>query len=237
MSQERSEFAHGFAAGVVFVLGLLCLWLICFGEARANPGTIFADGFEAPINPCETTIYEQCVSAQQLAECGWSRQEWTWQRQWSAPNQTLQAQYPNSIGFPVPVGSTKNGYRVVAFTPQANQSVVIDWREAQAQIVIGYPKARPADGMWFAISPCPGDLRQTNDLSADPWLHRKCRRFAYADNLVFSDTDPNACPVLPGVEMYMTVTPHNPVNGPEAHTCISDQFPDCHVNASHTGAQ
>lgn len=207
------------------LLGLACA-LIAVPLAHPNPGPIFTDGFESPVDPCDDPM---------VMPEGWARVTWTWEKQWSAPNRSLIAEYPNSIGFPIPLGSGKRGYKVVPFIPRANESVVIDWREAQAQPVIGYNQARVADGMWLAISQCPGDLRAASN-TGDPYLSPKCRTFAYAGTLVYSSNDPKACLVTPGVVHYLTVTPHAPGDPVELDTCVVETHPSCEVNAASTGA-
>lgn len=198
--------------------------------AQAPPGfDIFADGFEVG-DYCDDPMVQPI---------GWSRVTVSWERQWSGPPPSpLDAQYPNSVGSPVPLGASKTGYKVIPFVPLPNQSANITWDVVQAYPGVNYDKPKPSAGMWLAISPCPGDLRSPS-FEGDPYLRSGCRKFQRQGGLTFTDlisvSDHQACKVTPGVQHYLTVTPHWPEFGPEEHTCILDEYKFCDVGAVHSG--
>lgn len=212
-----------------FVLGAL----IGAGMTRCVMAqSIFADGFEtdgAPgeeIDPCDSPLVQPE---------GWQATTKSWQQAWSSPDGNPQATFPNSVGFPVPIGASIGGYTVIAFVPQAGQSVGIHWDTAQANPQQGYGAPRPADSMFLSISVCPGDFRMKQGF--DP-----CAIVASGASLFWTTTGSGlACYLAPGVTYYLTVAPVNPQDGifpAPSHTC-STSAPNsafgCDVQARHSG--
>jgi hypothetical protein len=167
--------------------------------------------------------------------------EKSWVQQWSAPNGTSIAVYPNSIGSAVPVGANKGGYVVVPFVPTENLDVQIFWDVAQANSSIGYNPPRPADGMFITISPCRGDLRAPVANSSDPFLRPGCRIFANTAQLNYSTLSGNSnntmCRLEAGKTYFMNVVAADPADGlsNEEHTCHSSTT-GCDVQATHRKA-
>ena len=225
------------AVRALLVLIIVLCGLIVWGEARGQ--SIFADGFETPVatNYCDDPMVQPV---------GWARATVAWEIAWSSPPGCTpargctpqQAVYPDGIGYPIPLGSNRLGYKVIPFTPQPGQAVNITWDVAQAYP--GYTQPKPSAGMWLAISTCAGDLRLPS-LQGDPYLRDGCRKFADKGGLTYSDLAPESsntvCRVTPGLEHYLTVTPHWPEFGPSEDTCVLDQYPVCDVGAVHRRVQ
>jgi hypothetical protein len=167
--------------------------------------------------------------------------EKSWVQQWSAPNSTSLATYPNSIGSAVPVGANKGGYVVVPFVPTANLDVEIFWDVAQANNSIGYNPPRPADGMFITISPCRGDFREPVVGSNDHFLRPGCRVFANTAQLNYSTipgtTNNTMCRLEAGKTYFMNVVAADPADGLSnaEHTCHSSAT-GCDVQATHRKA-
>lgn len=161
----------------------------------------------------------------------------SWSQVFSAPDGSPAAVYPGAISWPVPVGSHRHAYTTVAFTPNPGQSVQLNWDQVQARLG-EYVTARPASGMFFGISPCPGDLRAPSYGSEDPFLQEGCREFASSASLVFTTkpgyvSDPAICKLDAGATYYLNIAPVDPANGiaPNEHSCeeIPQTSAECHV--------
>ncbi len=179
----------------------------------------------------------------QLQPAGWARVNKTWQQAWTPPNNSTTPVYPASPGYPIPVGADKNSYTVIGpFTPNVGQVVKVDWNVVQASVAIGYSQARPADSMYFTISPCPGDLRRPDTASSDPFLQTGCRRGGQEGSITFHTLDNTPsnfqyCHLTAGQQYYMTVIAATPEDGLTAgeHTCapVASAATHCDVNAFH----
>jgi hypothetical protein len=211
---------------VYCVVGIVCAALLI---RCANAQTIYADGFEeaaASQGPCDDPLVQPA---------GWQFTNKSWTQAWSSPDGNPQATFPNSVGFPVPIGASIGGYTVIAFVPQAGQSVGIHWDTAQANPQQGYGAPRPADSMFLGISVCPGDFRMKQGF--DP-----CAIVASGASLFWTTGNSGfACNLAPGVTYYLTVAPVNPQDGifpAPSHTC-STSAPNsafgCDVQARHSG--
>lgn len=209
--------------------------ILLLGSAfPAAAQTVFFDGFEEPVaDPCAHPL---------IAPAGWETQSKTWVDNWSSPDGWPRASYPNSVGFPVPIGANKNKITVVNFVPLANQTIDISWDGVQSNLEQGY-YPRPALSMFISISLCPGDVRPPDSQSADPLLHQSCRTGGGGGSLFFS-TQPGsgdfACRLEAGRMYFMNIAPIDPSDGlqPGEHTCddssaYSEQ--GCDVQAIHRG--
>lgn len=158
---------------------------------------------------------------------GWTRVQKTWIQAFSAPDgDPLSPGYPRAVAFPTPIGAQKGTYVTIAFQPNANESVLLYFDQIQSGGLEPWP-VRPAEAMFFAISPCPGDLRATvYGSSADPFLQHGCRIFENSASLIFStkiaQSDYSACKVEPGKTYYLHVMAANPADGlvPSEHSCL-----------------
>ena len=155
--------------------------------------------------------------------------EKAWHQVFSAPDGSPQALYPSGVSFPTPVGSQKGQYVVVPFIPNVNQSVNLYWDQVQSRPQDGYSLPRPALNMFFAISPCKGDLRAWSNSSADMFLREGCRKMANGASLVWSSgplisqTTDAACKLDAGSTYYLHIAPVDPSDGLQTgeHTCDS----------------
>lgn len=213
-------------------LALLCAG----GAASAAVEPVFSDGFEAPVDACSHPL---------IAPAGWDTLSSTWTTAWSSPDGSPQATYPNSVGFPVPIGTNKGKIKVINFTPLPNQTVDITWDTVQANHEQGY-YARPATSMFFAISPCGGDVRPPDPFSADPWLQPGCRALGGGGSMFFTTRPPTGsenqivCHLEAGQQYFMMVSPIDPTDGltPGEHTCddsAQQSEAGCEVQAVHRG--
>jgi hypothetical protein len=216
-----------------------CALLASGATALAAPlaeEPVFYDGFEAlPVDPCDHPL---------IAPDGWETQGSTWSDAWSSPDGSPQASYPNSVGFPVPLGTNKGKIKVINFVPRPNQTVDISWDTVQANLEHGY-HPRPALSMFISISQCPGDVRPPDNASADPFLHPGCRTIAGGGSMFFTTqpgmTDPDiVCTLEAGRMYFMNVAPIDPSNGltPGEHTCDDSAIyteHGCDVQAVHHG--
>jgi len=152
--------------------------------------------------------------------------------------------YPNSLGTPTPIGSNKGTYTAIKFTSQANTTVDMTWDTAQAQRNYA---PRPADSMFIAISPCPGDLRAANSAAGDPWLQPGCRKVAgsasmyYTTKTSYGPSNDNFCKLEPNKEYYINVAPVDPGDGLTTgeHTCsgtAANSATGCDVQMVHSGS-
>lgn len=121
---------------------VLCLaaWIVWSFPAKAQVETIYRDSFEQPepvcVNQPATLI--------------------TWQVAWSSRDGSPQAQYPNSVGFPVPIGAEKGRPSAIYWTPGPGETAQIYVETVQPNPGQGYPAPRLANAMTFAISKCAG---------------------------------------------------------------------------------
>lgn len=152
-----------------------------------------------------------------------------WASAFSSPDGSPQATYPEGISFPAPVGSSKSSYLVIPFVPNPSQLVNMYWDQVQARAIDGYPNARPAAGMFFAISPCIGDLRAPATVSnPDQFLRSGCRNFASSATLSWStapsrsQSTESVCKLNAGQTYYLHVMPANPEDGlvTGEHSCM-----------------
>jgi hypothetical protein len=216
------------------------LLALCAAALPAAAQTVFRDGFDPPPEP---EVPEAC-SDPLIAPEGWDMNTSTWSEAWSSPDGSPQASYPNSVGFPVPLGANKNKIKVIHFVPQANQTVDISWDTVQANEREGY-KPRVALSMFISISPCPGDVRAVDNYSEDPFLRGGCRQQGGGGSMFFTTqpgmTNPEiVCTLQAGTTYFMNVAPIDPRDGLTLgeHTCddasvYSDQ--GCEVQAVHRG--
>lgn len=200
--------------------------------------SVFLDGFEAPV--------PAACSDPLIAPAGWDMLSSNWTAAWSSPDGSPQASYPNSVGFPVPIGTNKGKIKVINFTPLPNQTVDITWDTVQPNHEQGY-YARPATSMFFAISPCGGDVRPPDAFSTDPWLQPGCRQVAGGGSMFFTTRPPTSqqgneivCHLEAGVQYFMMVAPINPSDGLTLgeHTCdasAQQSAEGCEVQATHRG--
>lgn len=200
------------------------------------------------VTQSDTPPPQNCSAAPdpQLQPAGWNRVNKTWVANWSAKNNSAVAIYPESASSVVAFGAEKGAYSVVGpFTANPNQTIRIYWETAQANNGYGYNNPRPAESMWIGISPCPGDFRTTDNLSADPFRRGGCRKHANSDTLIFSstafETNETSCHVEPGQQYYMNVIAADPENGLTAgeHTCtaVPNSANGCDVQGNHRVVQ
>lgn len=203
---------------------------------HASP--IFADGFESgepgqPIDPCLATA----------PPAGWVLKSKSWQAAFSAPNGSATAEYPNSVGSPVPIpgfevwrptGSRyylKGQILAIGFVATAETTVEMTWDVAQANQPYGYGLPRPAFAMAVKVSQCPWDV------TPDP----RCLRVSGLDTLVYStrEASGSACRIKAGQQYFINVVMADPRNGLQAgeHTCHDTprSAAGCDVQMRHTG--
>lgn len=222
---------HG--ARISFWLMLLLAVAALVGSCSSDAAPIFADGFEAhageggtPPDPC----------AGNLNPAGWMRVHKTWTQTFSAPDGSPSVSYPRGLSYPGPVGSQIGQAVTVPFTPFANQSVNLYWDQVQARPQDGYYKSRPADAMFFAITPCkvrvngtdfPAvDLRPPVPMSPNYYLTPVCRVFGNSAALVWTSGFIGGCHVDPMQQYGLVIAPIYPATG--QHSCdrmaTSSQF-------------
>jgi hypothetical protein len=166
-----------------------------------------------------------------------------WHNAFSSPDGSPMAAYPNSVGFPVPIGASKGGAITIPFVPTANLTVDMSWDPAQANGNQGYPNPRPSESMFFSISNCAADLRAPLEGSPDPFLSGRCRAMGTGASLIYSTRESIsgdvACKLQPGVVHYLTVSPVDPSDGisPFEHTCSDhpNSAFGCDVQVRHSG--
>jgi hypothetical protein len=220
------------SAGSIRCAVFASLLLVAAGPAAAQP--VFFDGFEPPAaEACDDPL---------IAPLGWDTQSKNWVDAWSSPDGSPRATYPNSVGFPVPIGANKNKITVINFVPLPNQTVDISWDGAQANLEQGY-YPRPAMSMFISISPCPGDVRPPDQQNADPFLHQGCRTGGGGGSMFFSTVPGGTdfvCRLEAGQTYFMNIAPIDPTNGlqPGEHTCDDSSMyseQGCDVQAVHRG--
>lgn len=210
---------------------LLPAALLC-APLAAGAQAIFQDGFDpAPVVP---PAYDCNVEG--ILPSHMNLQMSTWRGTFSSPDGSPAATYPNGVSFPTPVGALRTYMRVVPFTPNASQSVLMYWDEVQSRQQDGYFPGRPSDGMWFAISPCIGDMRAPA-YTGDPWLLPGCRKFDRSASMIWTTaasvagSDAVQCKLEAGRTYYMTISPTNVIDGLQfgEHTCINSSDFGCDV--------
>lgn len=169
---------------------------------------------------------------------GWNRIDKTWKQTFSAPDGYPEADYPEAISWPVPVGSHRGSYTTVAFTPNPGESVNLHFAQVQAR-AFEYTIVRPAIGMFFSISPCPGDLRAPTYAGGDDFLREGCRKYASEASLIFTTlpqyqaSDAGLCKLETGRTYYLNISPVDPAGGltPGEHSCEDhpNSAIECHV--------
>ncbi len=187
---------------------LFAVVLLFFVLPSANASSIFREGFEG------TTDY--CANAN---PAGWLAMPRSWTQTFSAPDGNPSAAYPSGVSFPTPVGSLIGSVRIVPITPFSAQVVNLYFDQVQARPQDGYGRAKPADSMFLAITPCSTpDLRPPDQQSPDPFARPACRVFENSGALVWSTgTTFGACLLNPWQTYYLQVAPINPVT--LQHSC------------------
>lgn len=121
--------------------------------------------------------------------------------------------YPRGHSYPAPIGANRGTYRTVPFTANAGQSVNLYFDQVQSRPQIGYNQ-RPAAGMFFTISPCPGDFEPIDNTSPNPYRHSRCRMFENSGSLVWTaNAGTSACYTPPGVPLFLNIIPADPADG------------------------
>jgi len=200
----------------------------CWAGKASAQDRVFADGFEDPqpgLGPCEHPLVQPE---------GWQATTKSWQQAWSSPDGSPQATFPNSVGFPVPIGAAKGGYTVIPFVMSGGLSITITWDTAQANGGQGYGAPRPADSMTLTWSECPGDFRMIGG------GFDACAMTASGASMfgTVNVAPPTACQMDVGRTYYLNVIAANPQDGLQdgEHTC-SDISPwttfGCDVQAVH----
>jgi hypothetical protein len=212
MRRWLGRVAVDFANGTLKAFLIFAILLMLMFVSKADAQSIFADGFEEgrgggpPPDFCDHPL---------VSPAGFTPVLITWQKLFTPRDGNPKPTYPNSLGFPVPIGAEKGTYTAAKLTALPNQNVSMFWDPAQAKPSEGYFKARPALGMWIAISECPGDFR----------VSPGCAKFANTGSLIWStritQSTPSACAVVAGEDYFITVAPYDPRGPlrPENHTC------------------
>lgn len=202
---------------------------LLFAPSLACAQAVFVDGFEPP---AEATPAAYNCNVDGVMPPNFNLAMSTWPRTFSSPDGSPRAEYPQGVSFPTPVGADRTYMRVVPFVPNPSQMVNMYWDEVQSRPSEGYQPGRPAQGMWFAISPCIGDMRAPVYASEDPFLRPGCRRFETSGGLVWvtaasiPTSDTAFCKLEAGRTYYMTISPTNVIDGLQfgEHTCFSSDF-------------
>lgn len=225
---------RGFRSIRISALNAAFATLLLGSAAPAVAQTVFFDGFEPVVaDYCDDPLVEPQ---------GWNVFATSWSDTWSSPDGSPRATFPNSVGFPVPIGTNRGALRVIGFTMPAGMTIDLTWDPAQSNGNQGYV-ARPAQSMYFAVSPCAADARPLDPSGLDPFRSTACRQVGAASSM-FLSTLPGSgsyvCRLQPDQLYYMTVAPVNPFDGltPGEHSC-DDSMPEtqfgCDVQARHTG--
>jgi hypothetical protein len=221
MRRWLGRVAVDLTSGTLKAFLVFAILLMLMFVSKADAQSIFADGFESgrgggpPPDFCDHPL---------VSPAGFTPVLITWQKLFTPRDGNPKPTYPNSLGFPVPIGAEKGTYTAAKFTAQPNQNVSMFWDPAQAKPSEGYFKARPALGMNIVISPCPGDLRPADNSGG--FLMAGCRKFANTGSLIWStriaQSTVSACALVEGEDYFITVAPYNPQAGPlhpDNHTC------------------
>lgn len=205
----------------VSAVGIYAFSLVCYNAAGASTAatvnvTVAAADVDPDPEPADCDIESTDPS---FTPTNFQMVEKTWTWTFSAPDGNPSATYPTGIAFPGPVPRLSKGqYSVVAFTPAANQYVNLYWDQIQAKLGETYT-VRPADGMFFAISPCKGDLREPVTGSADQFLRRGCRTFGNSGSIQWTtgsshaQSDDVICKLAPNKTYYLHILQANPAGG------------------------
>jgi hypothetical protein len=203
----------------------VCLWFPCIAGAQS----VWTDGFEVTPAAEGQQVAEAC-DVEGVMPPGWVPVFRSWGSSFSSPDLTPFNAYPKSASWPAPIGADIGSFRVVGFTPRAGETVVLHFDDVQPNLSEGYSRSHPADGMWFAISPCPGDLRPPDD-KGSAFLRPGCRMFEVSASLVWSTSDrigsdnESACKLEAGQTYYLTVAPVDPRDGLQwlENTCLAGE--------------
>jgi hypothetical protein len=222
--------AQALCTVLLYAFLVLAVGMLLVSMVRAD--TLHRDGFEegepgGPVDPCAHPLVQPA---------GWQVTTKSWQQAWSSPDGSPQATFPQSVGFPVPIGAQKGGYTVIPFLPTGGQTVQVTWDTAQSNAPQGYRAPRPAHTMLLNISECPGDVRPPSiggNFDA-------CVRLSGLDSMFWTteDTSTFACQLQVGRVYYLNVMAADPTDGLELseHTC-NDLSPwttfGCDVQAIH----
>jgi hypothetical protein len=168
-------------------------------------------------------------------------ENWGFTGLFSAPDGSPLANYPDSMGYPVPVGARRGGITAMPFSPTAMPapwSIALLWDVVQALPAEGYATRQPASGMLFAISRCRGDVRPpVAGMPADPLLGGNCRAFGASGAIYYSafNVGANLCSLPAGPEYWLNIMPADPGDGlaPGETTCEDEAHARCHVGATH----
>ncbi len=202
--------------GVILIAAaLIFVGVMSWPKSAKSADRVYRDGFE---------IEDPCAGA---TPAGYAVRYRTWQETWSAPNGSVQAAFPNSIGSAVPVGADRQQIVTVPFVALPGQYAAIFFDPAQANRSIGYGQPRPALAMFVGISECPADLRMTRE-------RQFCTRFANTGAITWiTYPSPGACQIEAGRTYYLSITPHDPVTGD--YWCPDPERSGCEVQAVHRG--
>ncbi len=235
---DASRRRRGLAGGTAAVAIVIAAAVMFVDEAPQ----IFADSFEGadagapvpPVDPCADPL---------VAPPGWELRVKTWVAAFSGPTGAPRAEYPNSVGQPVPVPGyreyrsatnflwyAKGDIVAIPFTPKANQTVDLTWDRVQAQF--GYGAPRPALSMFVGYSRCKHDLRLVPGCSmvaGDGSLFQTTRRPAGP-----------ACAMEAGEQWFLNVAMVDPTIGaplPANHTCedVPNSAFGCDVQVRSSG--
>lgn len=203
--------------------------LQCFTDG----GGQISDSIAVTVEESQVVTNCNLPSHPAIQPSGFTRIDQTWEQAFKAPNSATSFTYPNAASILVPILVEKGQYKAISFTPAANETVQLQWFQAQANFNIGYTTARPAAGVMVSISPCPGDFRNIGD-GTDPAASFRCRWFADQLNQQFYTTDTSiagACQVTPGVVHYINVIAADPNGGitPGEDSCGQPGFTGCDI--------
>jgi hypothetical protein len=212
----------------------LLLIFLASALSGANAQSLMGDGFETKLSS-EGGDLVNCEVPGVMPD-GWLPVYKTWTQSFSSPDGAPANPYPMSAAWPAPVGAEIGTFRVVKITAKPQQSVILYFDDVQSNANEGYGHSRPSDGMWFALSPCAGDLRPPNPFG-EPFLRPGCRTFSRAASVIWTTTDigdnnQTACRLVVGQSYYLTIAPVNPLDGlqPLENTCLSG-YSGCDVGA------
>src|SRR5687768_15129036 len=124
--------------GMAIVLGAILAAPLSAGASR-----VFFDGVEA--------LPASCSSPMVMPE-GWVVRRSAWDVAWSYPDVSPTPTFPNSPGYPVPIGAELGELHTIAFVMTHDLIIDMTWDIAQNNPTRGYT-ARPADSMFVALSP------------------------------------------------------------------------------------
>ena len=204
---------------------LAVLLALAVAPLQADP--IFFDGFE-PLPPQEPAEYDCNIPG--VMPDGFNMIYKTWTQTFSSPDGSPSASYPSGVGFPTPVGSSQTFMTVVPFVPNPKQIVNMYWDDVPSLPAQNY-NSRPADGMFFAISPCMGDMRAP-DYFGDPYERFGCRKFQRSASIIWTtsesvaESNADICRLEAGKTYYMTISPTDVTDGvqPGESSCQPGYF-------------